>query len=372
MRFALFLFLPVLPLFVWFLYASVKRACTVFGAGLTAKKTKRILLAGLAVAVLTAALISDFSLLFLLHLSGIGLLLQLLNFLLKLLGKNAFRERFVLWKKVYASGILTLLLTVAVLVAGYVNLHTVVRTDYTVTTEKPIRAEGYRVALIADVHFGVSLDYGEVLEKCAEINAADPDLVILCGDMTDNDTPEGGMEQLFRALGTLKSEFGTFYVHGNHDRSMSVVSNRFTEEELVRTMKENGITLLQDTALQLTDDLVLVGREDKSRRNRASLETLTASLSPEDFWLVLDHQPNQYAENGAAGTDLLLSGHTHGGQLFPLNLLMRIVPFNDGTYGTYALSNGGTAIVTSGFAGWNFPIKTAAPAEYAIVEILPQ
>ena len=136
-------------------------------------------------------------------------------------------------------------------------------------------------------------------------------------------------------------------------------------------MEANGITLLQDETVLLTEDFALIGREDKSRKNRKELSELTEDLKDGIFRLVLDHQPNQYEENGADGTDLLLSGHTHGGQIFPLNLLMGIIPFNDGTYGAYELSNGGTAIVTSGFAGWNFPIKTAAPAEYAVIDILP-
>lgn len=371
MRFALVLFAPMLPLFTWFLYAFLKRMLSAFGVTLRTKGQKRLLLLGALTAVLSAALISDMSLLFLLHLAGIGLALQGINFLFKKLLKKRYGQGFSLWKKSYASGIPTLILTAAVLVGGYINLHTVVRTDYTVETEKAIRAEGYRVVLIADVHFGVSLSREELLEKCEEISATDPDMVILCGDMTDNDTPEGGMEDLFEAFGMLKSEFGTFYVHGNHDRSMSMVSNRFSEEELEAALKANGIRLLKDETVMLTEDFALIGREDKSRKNRKELSELTEDLKDGIFRLVLDHQPNQYAENGALGTDLLLSGHTHGGQIFPLNLLMGIIPFNDGTYGAYELSNGGTAIVTSGFAGWNFPIKTAAPAEYAVIDILP-
>ena len=88
--------------------------------------------------------------------------------------------------------------------------------------------------------------------------------------------------------------------------------------------------------------------------------------------MVLDQQPNQYAENVAAGTDLVLSGHTHGGQIFPLDLVMEIIPFNDGIYGYYELSEQTGAIVTSGFAGWEFPIKTAAPAEYVVIDLLPK
>ena len=369
MRFALILLSPFLPLMGWYLYTLLKGILQLFG--LEWKGKRKLLLIGAAILLLTVAALSDLGLLFLLHFTVLGLLTCFVKLILKAFRKKKEPQKNSLWEKIYRSGAIPLMLTLGIMLFGYLNLHTVVRTDYTVATQKKIREEGYRIVLIADVHFGVSLDEEALFEKCEEINATDPDLVVLCGDLADNSTTKEGMLAMLRAFGTLESELGTYFVFGNHDRSMSMVSNRFTEEELRRAMEENGIKILQDTTLQLTEDLVLIGREDRSRRNRASLASLTEGLSSDDFWLVLDHQPNEYNENGALGTDLLLSGHTHGGQFFPVNLLMELIPFNDATYGAYSLSNGGTAIVTSGFAGWNFPLKTAAPAEYAIIEVLP-
>ena len=69
------------------------------------------------------------------------------------------------------------------------------------------------------------------------------------------------------------------------------------------------------------------------------------------------------------GTDLLLSGHTPGGQLFPINYVQEWIPFNDGVYGRYDIDDDTVAIITSGFATWSYPSKTAAPAEYVIVDI---
>jgi predicted MPP superfamily phosphohydrolase len=261
-------------------------------------------------------------------------------------------------------------------VYGYANLHTVQMTSYTVRTDKDVRATGYRVALIADVHFGVSLDEAALLEKCAEIAAQAPDLVVLCGDIVDHSATREGMQSVFRALGAIESTYGVYYVYGNHDRPSRMMQGPFSAEELNAAIEESGITILQDECVQITDDLVLVGREDRSKGRgdtpRASIEALLADVERTDFILTLDHQPNEYAENTAAGTDLLLSGHTHGGQLFPLDILQEIVPFNDAVYGEYALGKDGIAIVTSGFGTWEIPIKTAAPAEYVIIDILPE
>ena len=93
-------------------------------------------------------------------------------------------------------------------------------------------------------------------------------------------------------------------------------------------------------------------------------------VDKDDFILVLDHQPKEYKENEANGTDLLLSGHTHGGQIWPGNIIFNILKFDDAVYGETVGENGSfRAFVTSGVAGWGYPVKTAAPAEYVIIDI---
>lgn len=371
----LFLIPVALGVAVYF-YFFLRRMLSTFGAPVE----KRPMQIGIGIAALLlgwfSSDISEASAIIVLHIFMIAVLMHPINFAIRKLFSGRSEKTVSVWKKIHGSGAIPILLSAILLTYGYFNLHTVVQTSYTVYTDKEIRQEGYRIALIADVHYGVSLDYEELLEKCAEINATDPDIVILCGDIIDDSANGDQMREVYRALGTLKSEFGTYYVHGNHDRPFSFLDNySYTPEEQLNTMKENGITVLQDDVVQITEDFVLIGREDRSSNRfghggRADLATLFEQVDKADFVLTLDHQPNQYAENGKAGTNLLLSGHTHGGQLFPLNLLMKIVPFNDGLYGLYEIDTDTTAIVTSGFAGWNFPVKTAAPAEYVIIDVV--
>ena len=371
----LFLIPVALGVAVYF-YFFLRRMLSTFGAPVE----KRPMQIGIGIAALLlgwfSSDISEGSAIIVLHIFMIAVLMHPINFAIRKLFSGRSEKTVSVWKKIHGSGAIPILLSSILLTYGYFNLHTVVQTSYTVYTDKEIRQEGYRIALIADVHYGVSLDYEELLEKCAEINATKPDIVILCGDIIDDSANGDQMREVYRALGTLKSEFGTYYVHGNHDRPFSFLNNySYTPEEQLNAMKENGITVLQDDVVQITEDFVLIGREDRSsdrfgHGGRADLATLFEQVDKADFVLTLDHQPNQYAENGKAGTNLLLSGHTHGGQLFPLNLLMMIVPFNDGLYGLYEIDSDTTAIVTSGFAGWNFPVKTAAPAEYVIIDVV--
>lgn len=372
----LFLIPIALGVAVYF-YFFLRRMLSTFGAPVE----KRPIQIGIGVAALLlgwfSSDITGDTAIVVLHIFIFSVLMHPIHFAVKKLFSRRSEKTVSIWKKIYGSGAIPILLSTILLTYGYLNLHNVVQTSYMIHTDKEIRTDGYRIALIADVHYGVSLDYDELLEKCAEINATDPDIVILCGDIIDDSANGDQMREVYRALGTLKSEFGTYYVHGNHDRPFSFMKDdyTYTPKEQLNAMKENGITVLQDDVVQITEDFVLIGREDRSsdrfgHGGRADLTKLFEQVDKADFVLTLDHQPNQYAENGKAGTNLLLSGHTHGGQLFPLNWLLAIVPFNDGLYGLYEIDDDTTAIVTSGFAGWNFPVKTAAPAEYVIIDVV--
>ncbi|MBE6727755.1 MAG: hypothetical protein E7562_03805 [Ruminococcaceae bacterium] len=356
-----------------YLYTFIKRSFVTFGAPTDKKWVKIIML--LATFALSAWCVNfgGIGVIFVFYVIMLALILQLVNFILKKSFKQRFKNGFSLWKKIYGSGLVPVFVTVLVLIMGYFNLHNVVETKYTVYTQKDIRDEGYRVALIADVHFGVSLNYDEMLEKCEEISSKDLDMVILCGDIVDNSTSTEQTKQVFKALSTIKSEYGVFYTYGNHDRPMSLLKSEFTENELIRIIERDGITILKDEIFEIGDDFVLVGRDDRSvdrgEKPRLSIDELMKKVDKSNFILTLDHQPNQYAENGKAGTDLIISGHTHGGQIFPINIVQELIKFNDGVYGRYQIDNDTEAIVTSGFAGWSYPVKTASPAEYVIIDI---
>ncbi len=370
------LFSPFLVGVGFYLYFFIKRILKVLNIDADNKKAKIIIIIASAMLSALALNITSFYTILLLHVIALALLCQLANFIVKKIAKEKYEGGFICWKKIYGIGIIPVLLSAIILVFGYINLHNVQMTHYTINTNKDIRNQGYRVALIADVHFGVSLDYEQMVEKCDEIGEQGLDLVVLCGDIVDNSATKEQMQQAFKALGSIKSEYGVYYVHGNHDRPMSLVKSEFTEDELISAIEQNGITILQDESILINNELYLIGREDRSMQshdgNRLSIEDLTKDLDKSKYLLTLDHQPNEYKENSSAGTDLLLSGHTHGGQLFPINILQMIIPFNDGIYGEYSLDENSSAIVTSGFAGWAYPVKTAAPAEYVIIDIKNQ
>lgn len=269
--------------------------------------------------------------------------------------------------------VISVIISTVIMGYGYYNMHHVVPVEYEIDTNKAIRSEGYKAVLISDVHTGISISLDEMEQIASKIEEIKPDMILLCGDIVDESTTKKQMQRVFEIFGSIESEYGTFYVYGNHDRQFKW-SESFTDEELEAAIKNSNITILQDEALKLNEEFVLVGREDYSaerllgQEQRKSIAELLKDVDKEAFILTMDHQPREYDENSDAGTDLLVSGHTHNGQIWPGNIFLECTPFGDGVCGEYKVSNM-KAYVTAGFAGWGLPIKTSSRAEYIVINI---
>lgn len=360
--------LPIIFGIALYFYGFLCRAIKVFGIPADSRRAKTLIACAAVLLGGGCFFFTSVYALFVLHLFALALFFDLVRFFVGWGTKKKYPRFFSRFYTVTACGILPVLLSLAVILGGVLNMNAIRPTYYTLTTEKTIRNEGYRVAFLADLHLGTSLSLADVEALCERIEKERIDLLILGGDIVDEGTDRAQIPALFTLFADVESKYGTYFVFGNHDRS------RRAKEDLTAIIEASGVTVLRDEGVMLTDDLLLVGREDRGfggKDDRLPVADLLAPYSEHAFRLVVDHQPSEYAENGAAGTDLILSGHTHGGQIFPLNLLQRIVPFNDAVYGVTAIGNGGTAIVSAGVAGWGYPVKTAAPAEYLIVDIHP-
>lgn len=112
----------------------------------------------------------------------------------------------------------------------------------------------------------------------------------------------------------------------------------------------------------------LIGRKDYENKNRLSIDTLTKDIDKNKYMLVINHQPTDYKNESNSNMDLVLSGHTHVGQLIPLDILSPYVSDNDNVYG-YKKINNTNFIVTSGIADWEIKLKTGCIAEYVIIDI---
>ena len=299
--------------------------------------------------------------------------LTLFWMLMELISARICRRRGRPFRRCWA-GAAAIALSAVWLGMGWFNANHVWQTDYIVETDK--RVGNLRVALLADSHMGTTFHADGFAGHLMDIQAQNPDIVVIAGDFVDESTAREDMIAACRALGALKTPYGVYYVFGNHDGNNYAGENpAYTAEELTAELEKNGVTVLEDETALIDGRFALIGRRDVSDAKargvlRASMAELTQNLDGEEFSIVLDHQPRDYAAQAESGVDLVLSGHTHGGQLIPLKQLMSIpgLSGDDSVYG-HQTRNQTDFIVTSGISDWELLFKTGCRSEYVMIEI---
>lgn len=360
----------MIPIGIYF-YFFFKRSAAFFKLNTNLRSVRMILALASAVFVGFAVNIWGFWAVVVLYLFMFALIVEFVNFLLVHVLKLKKRK---VWNKIYRCGGIPVIITALVLCYGYWNMGHVVEKDYTVYTSKQIRDEGYRIVLITDLHYGISMNGEQLEEKCREIQATRPDLVVLGGDIFDERTTLSQMQEAVRILGSIESEYGIVYIYGNHDRALYSEEPNYTVSQMNEAIQSANIRILSDEQWRVTDDLVVVGREDRSYQlegERKSSRTLLDGADREDYLLLLDHQPSELIENSEAGYDLQLSGHTHGGQIWPMGFLNDFLGFGEMNYGQRTIGDF-KVIVSSGIAGWGYPVRTGSHSEYVVVDIVKQ
>lgn len=254
-------------------------------------------------------------------------------------------------------------LCAAYITGAFINAYTVRCTDYSLTTEKSLGRDSLRIAQISDCHLGVTLDGGGFARQLERIAGYKPDMLVITGDLVDDDTPYDDLKAACEALGDFDAPLGKYFVYGNHDGG----SPSFGDSDLVRSLEENGVVILDDETVLIDDSFYICGRKDAYDR-RSEIDRLLDPLDDERYIIVLDHQPDDYAAEAQSKADLVLSGHTHGGQLLPLPLVLRPIGFCDKVYG-YDRIGGIDFIVTSGIGALKAPLRTGTPAEFVIIDI---
>ena len=228
--------------------------------------------------------------------------------------------------------------------------------------------------MISDLHYGTVMNREKLQAVCNDIEEAEPDIVVLCGDIVDEKTTIEQMKEATEILGDIKSKYGVFYIYGNHDDARYSSIPSYTKDELKNELLSNNIYVLVDESYEINDDLVIVGRDDEGfskEEGRKSSEDLIANIDKSKFILLLDHQPSELNLNSSLGYDLQLSGHTHKGQIWPAGLISELFNFNELEYG-YKKIGDYEIIVSSGISGWNYPIRTGSKSEYLIIDIEKQ
>lgn len=296
----------------------------------------------------------------LLYFSLFSLLFDFIFFILKKISKRDF--------KYYISGICAVIVTILYLSNAYYLAHNVIRTDYLIRTNKEIGTDKFRIAQISDSHIGATMDGDDFINYMKKINKSNPDIVVVTGDFVDDDTTKDDMIKGCIGLGNLKSKYGVYYINGNHDAGY-FNKRDYSYNELKDELKKNNVKILEDEYAKINDYIYIVGRIDRRYLERKKIEQLVKDIDNSKYIIDLNHQPNDYENEKNAKVDLVLSGHTHGGQLFPLGPLGVLAGFNDNYYGFQ--KRGDTSfIVNSGLGDWAIKFKTGTVSEYGIIDIV--
>lgn len=269
------------------------------------------------------------------------------------------------------SAAAAIVFTASYLSIGWYAAHNVVITRYVLPTEKNI-SESLRIAMIADVHLGMTLDGDEFAEQLKRLDDLNVDAVMIAGDFVDDDSNRADLEKACSALGSIKTKYGVFYAYGNHDMGYYEGSRDFSAGDLKKELKKNGIKILANDKVMLNDNICVIGRFDGAVYDvSVPIADLMEDTESSTYSIVLDHQPNDYDEEAKIGVDLVLSGHTHGGHIFPTGYVGTLTGVNDRIYGHEKRGNS-DFIVTSGMSGWAMPFKTGTKSEIVIIDIKNQ
>lgn len=276
-------------------------------------------------------------------------------------------------EKHYYAGICTLAFTTVWLGIGWYNAHEVKRTEYNLLTNKKLGIDSLKVVGFSDSHVGATFHWQEFEQYIERINKENPDIVVIIGDYVDDDTSKEDMERSCEALKKLKTKYGVYYVYGNHDEGYWSSNRRgYTIKDLDRRLVQNNVRILRDETVTIAGNILLCGRLDKSYGNhnkpgRKTASSLMANARGK-YVICLDHQPNDYTEEANSKMDLVLSGHTHGGQFWGFGNIGVWMGANDAYYG-YEHRQNTDFIVSSGIGDWAIDFKTGCISEYIVVNI---
>ena len=265
----------------------------------------------------------------------------------------------------YKIIIASIIIVVYLSIGAYLDYH-IFETKYEIETTKDIGGH-FRIIAISDSHIGTTLDgngFSKLIDKISKIES---DMVVIVGDYVDDSTSLEDMKIATSSLSKLKPKYGVYYVNGNHDKGY-YAKRDFNINDLFKELGASNVVVLEDEVKEINDKIYLIGRRDKSVYSRESIDNLTKDLDKSKYIIDLNHQPNDY-DNEKGKVDLVISGHTHGGQLIPLGLIGTISKANDSEYGLVK-KEGTNFIVTSGVSNWALYFKTGTKSEYVIIDIV--
>ena len=255
----------------------------------------------------------------------------------------------------WQSALAIFVLIFCIFLYGNIHYKNKVRVALELKSDKPL-SKSYRLVMASDLHLGFHNTRQELARWVDLINAEKPDLILIAGDIIDMSVRplrEENMAEEFRRLNAP-----VYACLGNHEYFSR-------EPEAKRFYKDAGIHLLQDT-VAVVGDLCLIGRDDRTNRERRSVADIMKDADRSKYMILLDHQPYELEKTEQAGIDFQISGHTHRGQVWPISWITDAV--YECSWGSY--QRGKTQYyVSSGLGIWGGKYRIGTQSEYVVATL---
>jgi uncharacterized protein len=257
------------------------------------------------------------------------------------------------------TALIVFILVIIITVGGFLNTKMIITKTYKFKIKKNAgEMKSLNVVMASDIHLGTILGKSFLSKLKDEINKLNPDIILLAGDIIDEDISPVIKNNVGEELTQLKSKYGVYAITGNHEYIGGA-------EEACKYLSAHRVNVLRDSIVKIDNSFYIVGREDRAKRQflgqrRKELSDLMNGVDKSFPIILMDHQPfglNEALENNI---DLQLSGHTHYGQLWPVNYIVEKI--YDLSWG-YAVNGNTHYYVSCGVGGWGPPIRTGSRPE---------
>jgi len=291
----------------------------------------------------------------------INIIAHFFIFVVKRAGFQSFRtaaETPTAYPMVFVA---VLVVTIAICAFGYYRARCRAHvTEIEVPIKKlPPELDGFKIVHITDYHLGIVVGEKDLERRAKHIASLDPDLLLITGDLVDEDPEE--LDCIFEGLRRLKAKHGVFAVTGNHEFYNKA-------RRIIDKAAESGIKYLQNEKILVADRILLYGIDDPTLKyvggRQVPFEDVIGPEAKKMPAILMYHQPSRFGKAASLGIDLMLSGHTHNAQLWPIGYVVRL--FFPRVHGLYEM-DGAYHYVSRGLGVWGPPMRVGAPPE--IVEI---
>jgi predicted MPP superfamily phosphohydrolase len=262
--------------------------------------------------------------------------------------------------------LIVLVFVIIAVAGGYINARSINVKYYKIYIHKKAgNLKSLNIVMASDIHLGTILGKSFMEKVADKINSINPEIVLLAGDIIDEDITPVLNNNMGSALEKIKSKYGTYAITGNHEYIGGA-------NAACDYLNHHGVKMLRDSVAEIDDSFYIIGREDRSIRQfankqRKELTTLMNGVDSSKPLILMDHQPFGLHEAFDNKIDLQLSGHTHNGQLWPLNFLIsKIYELGWG----YMVKDKTHYYVSCGIGGWGPPIRTGSMPEIVNIKLI--